>query len=72
MTAQPSQNHFAIDDFLHRQEQKGLLRGKTLAIDATTLEANAAMKSTSKVISAITRLSSRKRPRFRQTSLTAT
>jgi transposase len=26
-------------------EQKGLLRGKTLAIDATTLEANAAMKS---------------------------
>jgi transposase len=26
-------------------EQKGLLRGKTVAIDATTLEANAAMKS---------------------------
>jgi transposase len=26
-------------------EQKGLLRGKTIAIDATTLEANAAMKS---------------------------
>jgi len=26
MTAQPSQQNFAIDDFLHRQEQKGLLR----------------------------------------------
>lgn len=34
-----------FDFVLGLLEQKGLLRGKTLAIDATTLEANAAMKS---------------------------
>jgi transposase len=38
--------HKAVFQFvLHVAEEKGLLKGKTVAVDATTLEANAAMKS---------------------------
>ena len=42
----PLEVHAAVFQFvLQEAEAKGLLKGKTIAVDATTLEANAAMKS---------------------------
>jgi len=42
----PREVHLAVFPFvLEVAEAKGLLKGKTVAVDATTLEANAAMKS---------------------------
>jgi transposase len=42
----PLESHTAVFQFvLQVAEAKGLLKGKTIAVDATTLEANAAMKS---------------------------
>lgn len=42
----PREVHLAVFQFvLEVAEAKGLLKGKTIAVDATTLEANAAMKS---------------------------
>jgi len=42
----PLEVHAAVFQFvLQLAEEKGLLKGKTVAVDATTLEANAAMKS---------------------------
>jgi transposase len=42
----PGEVHAAVFQFvLQVAEAKGLLKGKTVAVDATTLEANAAMKS---------------------------
>jgi hypothetical protein len=42
----PLEAHTAVFQFvLQVAEAKGLLKGKTIAVDATTLEANAAMKS---------------------------
>lgn len=42
----PLEVHAAVFQFvLQLSEEKGLLKGKTMAIDATTLEANAAMQS---------------------------
>ncbi len=42
----PLEVHAAVFQFVLRlAEDKGLLKGKTVAVDATTLEANAAMKS---------------------------
>ncbi len=42
----PREVHLAVFQFvLEVAEAKGLLKGKTVAVDATTLEANAAMKS---------------------------
>jgi transposase len=42
----PVETHAAVFQFVLRvADEKGLLKGKTVAVDATTLEANAAMKS---------------------------
>ncbi len=42
----PLETHTAVFQFvLQVADEKGLLQGKTVAVDATTLEANAAMKS---------------------------
>ena len=42
----PLEVHLAVFQFvLQVADEKGLLKGKTVAVDATTLEANAAMKS---------------------------
>ena len=42
----PREVHHAVFEFVLRVAiEKGMLKGKTVAVDATTLEANAAMKS---------------------------
>ena len=42
----PQEVHHAVFEFVLRVAiEKGMLKGKTVAVDATTLEANAAMKS---------------------------
>ena len=42
----PQQVHHAVFEFVLRVAiEKGMIKGKTVAVDATTLEANAAMKS---------------------------